>query len=100
MAHERPARVKDPARIATLSSSTIRGFECPELCRLSIAGRARPRWSMLEPGITRMSRHTRRQFVAAAGQTLAGAALARSAWAAPFVPARDPQVVAFAPGGT
>src|SRR5260221_13270643 len=38
----------------------------------------------------------RRQFVTA------GAALAawRSTVAAPFVPARDPQVVAFAPGGT
>jgi WD40 repeat protein len=39
---------------------------------------------------------TRRTFVA----TAAGFALARRTTAAPFVPARDPQVVAFAPGGT
>jgi len=41
-------------------------------------------------------RLNRRQFVAA---SLALAPAAKS-WAAPFVPARDPQVVAFAPGGT
>ena len=41
----------------------------------------------------------RRQFtVATCGS--AAAALAAQSWAAPFVPARDPQVVAFAPGGT
>src|SRR5262245_52619385 len=38
---------------------------------------------------------TRRTFVAAIG-----VASAPAAWAAPFVPAGDPQVVAFAPGGT
>jgi WD40 repeat protein len=38
----------------------------------------------------------RRQFVAAGVAT----GIARSISAAPFVPARDPQVVAFAPGGT
>src|SRR6267142_2470219 len=43
-----------------------------------------------------MTRYTRRNFVAGIGAL----ALARRAAAAPFVPARDPQVVAFAPGGT
>jgi WD40 repeat protein len=45
----------------------------------------------------------RRQFVAAALGGIAGAVVAQSAprsLAAPFVPARDPQTVAFAPGGT
>src|SRR3954454_25400370 len=37
----------------------------------------------------------RRQFIASAALMAV-----RSSWAAPFVPARDPQVVAFAPGGT
>src|SRR5687767_3441643 len=41
----------------------------------------------------------RRQFVAAAAGSLISARCCRLA-AAPFVPARDPQVVAFAPGGT
>jgi len=39
---------------------------------------------------------TRRQFTS----LVAGLAATRVARAAPFVPARDPQVVAFAPGGT
>jgi WD40 repeat protein len=39
---------------------------------------------------------SRRHFIASAGAL----ALAGRAAAAPFVPARDPQVVAFAPGGT
>ena len=43
-----------------------------------------------------MAQYTRRNFVA----TIGSLALMRSATAAPFVPARDPQVVAFAPGGT
>ena len=43
-----------------------------------------------------MAHFTRRTFVAAVG----AAALANRVAAAPFVPARDPQVVAFAPGGT
>ena len=42
---------------------------------------------------------SRRIFIAAGGAAVGGA-LVRSARAAPFVPARDPQVVAFAPGGT
>src|SRR3954451_3763094 len=46
-----------------------------------------------------MIAQTRRQFVVAGG-AMAGAALTTPTWAAPFVPARDPQVVAFAPGGT
>ncbi len=41
----------------------------------------------------------RRQFVAAAAGSLGLVACGRLV-AAPFVPARDPQVVAFAPGGT
>jgi WD40 repeat protein len=41
----------------------------------------------------------RRQFAAAIAGSLAATACAKLA-AAPFVPARDPQVVAFAPGGT
>jgi WD40 repeat protein len=41
----------------------------------------------------------RRQFIAATSACLAGAVF-RCTLAAPFVPARDPQVVAFAPGGT
>src|SRR5687768_3068845 len=41
----------------------------------------------------------RRQFVAAAAGSLISARCCR-ALPAPFVPARDPQVVAFAPGGT
>jgi hypothetical protein len=41
----------------------------------------------------------RRQFVAGAAGSLAAAACGRLV-AAPFVPARDPQCVAFAPGGT
>ena len=45
-------------------------------------------------------RTSRRQFVIGATAAL-GCAVSRSAvLAAPFVPARDPQVVAFAPGGT
>src|SRR5690349_9057333 len=46
-----------------------------------------------------MTRQTRRRFVSASG-VLVAAALDQRSWAAPFVPARDPQVVAFAPGGT
>lgn len=42
----------------------------------------------------------RRQFVMGATAALGGAAARGTADAAPFVPARDPQVVAFAPGGT
>src|SRR5438445_10873585 len=42
---------------------------------------------------------TRRQFAIASGAIVA-AAMGKRSWAAPFVPARDPQVVAFAPGGT
>src|SRR5262245_45815082 len=42
----------------------------------------------------------RRSFLAAVGASAAAAIAPRSAVAAPFVPARDPQVVAFAPGGT
>src|SRR3954447_13171993 len=41
-------------------------------------------------------RYQRRQFVVASAALL----LERRVLAAPFVPARDPQVVAFAPGGT
>src|SRR5687768_3194297 len=41
----------------------------------------------------------RRQFVAAAAGSLISARCCR-ALPAPFVPVRDPQVVAFAPGGT
>jgi WD40 repeat protein len=43
-----------------------------------------------------MVQSTRRKFIA----TIGALSLARPAAAAPFVPARDPQVVAFAPGGT
>jgi WD40 repeat protein len=43
-----------------------------------------------------MARSTRRSFLA----TIGALALARHGAGAPFVPARDPQVVAFAPGGT
>jgi WD40 repeat protein len=43
-----------------------------------------------------MAQYTRRNFVA----TIGAITLAQRASAAPFVPARDPQVVAFAPGGT
>jgi WD40 repeat protein len=43
-----------------------------------------------------MGHFTRRNFVATVGV----AVLSRRLVAAPFVPARDPQVVAFAPGGT
>src|ERR1043165_3672244 len=39
---------------------------------------------------------TRRQFLAVAGSIVVSGRVC----AAPFVPARDPQVVAFAPGGT
>src|SRR5262245_8068122 len=42
---------------------------------------------------------TRRRFVALGGATVV-ATLSRRGWGAPFVPPRDPQVVAFAPGGT
>lgn len=42
----------------------------------------------------------RRQFVAGGAAALGCATSDWSALAAPFVPARDPQVVAFAPGGT
>jgi WD40 repeat protein len=43
-----------------------------------------------------MTPFTRRDFLA----TISALALARQSASAPFVPARDPQVVAFAPGGT
>src|SRR6059058_4893686 len=43
-----------------------------------------------------MAGTTRREFLTVA----AGFASAHLAFAAPFVPPRDPQVVAFAPGGT
>lgn len=43
---------------------------------------------------------TRRQFVAGSSAALACAAFSRKMQAAPFVPARDPQTVAFAPGGS
>src|SRR5205814_7008236 len=43
-----------------------------------------------------MARIARRNFVV----TVGAIALAHRVSAAPFVPARDPQVVAFAPGGT
>jgi WD40 repeat protein len=43
-----------------------------------------------------MSKITRRILLA----STAAALFRRRGWAAPFVPARDPQVVAFAPGGT
>lgn len=42
----------------------------------------------------------RRQFVSATAAALGCAASGWPVLAAPFVPARDPQVVAFAPGGT
>ena len=42
----------------------------------------------------------RRQFVIGSAAALGCAASHRRVAAAPFVPARDPQVVAFAPGGT
>jgi WD40 repeat protein len=47
-----------------------------------------------------MFRVTRRQFVAGSSAALACASLSQDTQAAPFVPARDPQVVAFAPAGT
>jgi WD40 repeat protein len=42
----------------------------------------------------------RRSFVASIGIATSAAVLPKLGHAAPFVPARDPQVVAFAPGGT
>jgi WD40 repeat protein len=42
----------------------------------------------------------RRQFIALMAATAASLRARGSVFAAPFVPARDPQVVAFAPGGT
>jgi WD40 repeat protein len=47
-----------------------------------------------------MNQIRRRSFLAAAGAGLIGSVLSRRGQSAPFVPARDPQVVAFAPGGT
>ena len=47
-----------------------------------------------------MNQIHRRSFLAAAGAGALTLALRRRGDAAPFVPARDPQVVAFAPGGT
>src|SRR6185503_11740804 len=47
-----------------------------------------------------MPRIDRRQFVETSAFCVAALLLPRRSTAAPFVPARDPQVVAFAPGGT
>src|SRR4051812_29585977 len=52
--------------------------------------------SILRPGDAQMVQSSRRDFLAAMGAV----SLAPRILAAPFVPPRDPQVIAFAPGGT
>jgi WD40 repeat protein len=47
-----------------------------------------------------MARYTRRELLRGVGSAVGGSLLARHGLAAPFVPPRDPQVVAFAPAGT